>query len=77
MDRTRGGFRTVPAAEIKDGLDFSVGLGELADGSLSFVIMVYLPANKAAGGVGFECQVSAMDEIASVEKTGGSFEVNK
>jgi len=60
-----------------DGLDFGVGLGELADGSLSFVIMVYFPSNKVAGGIGNECQVSAMDEIVSVEKAGGSFQVNK
>ncbi len=60
-----------------DGLDYGAGLGELVDGSYSLVVMVYFPANNAAGGVGFECQVSAMDEIASVEKTGGSFEVNK
>ena len=60
-----------------DGLDFGIGLGELADGSLSFVIMVYFPSNKVAGGIGNKCQVSAMDEIVSVEKTGDSFEINK
>jgi hypothetical protein len=60
-----------------DGLDYGAGLGELVDGSYSLVVMVYFPANNAAGGVGFECQVSAMDEIISVEKAGGSFQVNK
>ena len=62
---------------MKDGMGFGVGLGELANGSYSFVIMVYFPATEAAGGIGNECQVVAEDEVVTVEKTGGSFEVNK
>lgn len=60
-----------------DGENYGVGLSQLGDGSYTLVVYVFFPATEAAGGVGHECQVMAEDEVVTVEKTGGSFEVNK
>jgi hypothetical protein len=68
----------VPGASgSPDGQDYGVGLGEFADGSYSMVIYVFYPASAAPGGVGFECQLSAEDEILTLEKQGGEFSITK
>jgi hypothetical protein len=60
-----------------DGQDFGIGLGELPDGSYQMVIYVFFPADEAAGGVHFECQLTALDEVILVEKSGADFRIEK
>lgn len=60
-----------------DGEDYGLGLRQLDDGTYKLVLYLFVPANRVAGGIGFECQLTAEDEWQTVEKSGDRFTVDK
>jgi len=60
-----------------DGQNFGVGLSQLRDGAYTLVVYVFVPANESSGLITHECQVTAEDEMLTVEKSGDIFTISK